>query len=79
LKTSRYKDLRLLRLWVCGQPARVVQAQRHIHSLSAERAAGAVAPDRHRRPVRQRLVRPPVIVKGQPFADPGFGVAAVSL
>jgi hypothetical protein len=42
LKSSNYKCLRLLRLWVCGQPARVVQAQRHIHSLCSERAAGLI-------------------------------------
>ena len=77
--SSSYKNLRLLRLWVCGQRASVVQAQRHIHSLGAERITHAVAPHRHRRPVRQRLVRPPVIVEGQPFADPGSGFAAVGV
>ena len=48
-------------------------------SLFAERAAGTVAPDRHRRPVCQRLVRTPVIIKSQPFADPGSGLAAVGV
>jgi hypothetical protein len=46
-----------------------VQAQRHIHSLCAERAVGAA---RHRRPVCQRLVRTLVIVKSQPFG--GFSI-----
>src|SRR6201998_883088 len=77
LKSSSDKCLLLLRLWGCGQPVRVVQAQRHIHSLCAERDAGA--PDRHRRPVCQRLVRAPMIVKSQPFGDPSLGLLAIGV
>jgi hypothetical protein len=56
--------LLLLRLWACGQCASVVQAQRHVHSRVAERAGGAVAPDRHRGAVAERLVRTTAVVKG---------------
>lgn len=68
-----------MRLWGCGQRASVFQAQRHIHSLLAKRAGDAVAPDRDRRPVRQRLVRAAGIVERDPLADPGLGLAAVAV
>jgi len=64
--------LLLLRwLWVCGQRASVVQAQRHIHSLLAEPAGDAATPDRHWRPVCQRLMRARMVIKGDPFGDLG--------
>ena len=68
-----------MRLWGCGQRASVVQAQRHIHSPFAAGADDGVAPDGDRRPVRQRLMRPPVVVECDPVSDPGLGLAAVGV
>jgi len=80
LKSSSYEKLWLLWwLWGCGQRASVVQAQRHIHSPSAERSGDGVAPHRHRRSVCQRLVRSPVVVKCDPIGDPALGVVAVGV
>ena len=47
----------------CGQRGRVVH---HVHSPGA---GDRLAPDRDRRLVVQRLVRAPLIVKGDPFGD----------
>jgi hypothetical protein len=55
--------LLLLRLWTCGQRNCVVQAKRHVHSLLAKRTGYAFAPHRHRRAVRERLVRASAIVQ----------------
>ena len=57
--------LLLWRPWAFGQRASVVQAQRHVHSPLAERAA----PDHHRRPVVQRLMRARVVVKADPSGN----------
>jgi hypothetical protein len=63
--------LLLLRLWVCGQRESVVQAQRHIHSRK-EFTRDAVAPDRHRRPVLQRLMWAQEIIEAIQEAIPSF-------
>jgi hypothetical protein len=70
------EDRLLLRLWLraCGQRASVVQARRHVHSRFP-----AAAPDCHRRPVGQRLVRAAIVVEGDPGADPGPRRAAVGI
>src|SRR5947209_13127929 len=38
-----------------------------------------LAPYRHRRAVAQRLVRARLVVESDPFADTGFGLAAVAV
>src|SRR6202034_2097526 len=71
---SRSERLRLLLLlWACGQRGCVVH---HVHSLRARRA---VAPDRHRRSVGQRLVWASIIVEGDPSGDTARGLAAVGV
>jgi hypothetical protein len=60
--SSRFLLIFLRLLWVCGQRVCVVQAKRHIHSLT--RSAGAFyafAPHGHRRLVVDRLVRATVM------------------
>src|SRR5512135_149761 len=64
------------RLWACGQRSGVVQPPAsvpgdHVHSRFA-----AAAPDRHGRPVGQRLVGTAIVVEGDPGADPGARRAA---
>lgn len=68
-----------MRRWVCGQRGSIVQVQRHTQSLRAERVGDAAAPDRHQRVVRQRLMRPPMVIERDPLADPGFGLATVAV
>jgi hypothetical protein len=75
----RYTFLLFWRLWVCGQRASVVQAQRHIHSRVAERTGDRVAPYRHRRTAVQRLVGPDAVVEGDPLADAGLGLSPVDV
>ena len=67
------------RLWACGQRSGVVQPPAsvpgdHVHSRFA-----AAAPDRHGRPVGQRLVGTAIVVEGDPGADPGARRAAVGI
>src|SRR5271170_305765 len=50
-----------------------------IYSHLPECAGDAVAPDRHRCPVRQRLMRPPEIVECDPSADTGLGFSPVGI
>ena len=69
---SRSERLRLLlRLWACGQRGCVVH---HVHGPSG--AGDRLAPDRHRRAVRQRLMRTPFVVEGEPFSNAARNLAA---
>src|ERR1700728_1262772 len=71
---SRSARLRLLLLlWACGQRGCVVH---HVDSLWA---GCAIAPDRHRRAVGQRLVRASIIVEGDPSGDTARSLAAVGV
>src|SRR5215210_7991258 len=76
---SSHEGLLLLRLWAWGQGGRVVQAKRHVHSPRVEKAARASAPHRHGRLPAQCLMRPLLIVKGNPRADAGPRLAAIRI
>ena len=71
--------LLLLSLWACGRRVSVVQAQRHVHSVARQHAGDTGPPYSHRRPVAQRLMRSPHVVKGHPRRDTGSRLATVSV
>jgi hypothetical protein len=59
--------------------ASVVQAQRHVHGVVGEQASDALAPDGHRCPVAERLMRAAAIVESNPGGDSGTRLAAIGI
>jgi hypothetical protein len=53
--------------------------QRHVHSVVSEQAGDALAPDGHRCPVAERLMRSAAIVKSNPGGDSGTCLAAIGI
>jgi hypothetical protein len=74
LLLNQHRLLLRLRLWACGRRASVVQARRHVHS-----GFPVAAPDRHWRPVAQRLMRASAIIKSDPSPNSGSRLAAVGV
>jgi hypothetical protein len=77
LLISRRKEgclllLLLLGPWACGQRSCVVH---HVHGP----CGGAVAPDRHRGAMAERLVRAAVVVKGNPISKPLVQLAIIGI